>query len=82
MILDDGTKCRARIGGAWPGRSDATYATYGCGFGSEFLAVWAQDGMPSGGIDRTPSGWTVQLGSDTGPLTTHTVETAYFVGMA
>jgi hypothetical protein len=81
LVLDDGTECRARIGGAWSNRPDGTAPTHGCGMDTgDFLAVWATPGA-NGGIHKGSDEWTVDVGTDSGPLTRRRVATAYFVGM-
>ncbi|MDT5093185.1 MAG: hypothetical protein QOH60_2548 [Mycobacterium sp.] len=81
LILHDGTVCRTRTGGTWPSRPDGTSPTHKCSTQpGKFMAVWATSGAPDG-IHKSSDGWTVDVGSDSGPLTRHTVSTAYFVGM-
>ena len=77
LLLDDGTQCRAVIGGAWGQRGAPNYE---CG-GSPITGIW---GSPSDwhGITRGPDGWTVQVSTETGPATRHQVKSAYFVEMA
>jgi hypothetical protein len=85
LILDDGTQCRVRIGGAWPFQVEQPdwvgyYSCTGTGFG----AVWAptSNGPDYSGIAKGPDGWTVWVGPEDGHLLQHKVKTAYFVGMA
>jgi hypothetical protein len=85
LVLDDGTQCRVRIGGAWPS-PDAHpewVGFYGCTVAGPdtFSAIWASRDS-SDGIDHGPNGWTVQVGGEHGPLTARTVTKVYFVGMA
>jgi hypothetical protein len=87
LLLDDGTRCRLRNGGAWGGRDDGYVGVYGCGDASSNLAVLF---LPSQGagtcIDRSMPAWTVevgQLGAPTAhfpPPQTRTVTTAWFAG--
>lgn len=87
LLLDDGTQCRLRNGGAWGGRADGYVGAYGCGAVNSNLAVLA---LPSQGatstIDRSMPVWTVrvgQLGTPTAqlpPPQIHTVTTAWFAG--
>jgi hypothetical protein len=83
LLLDDGTRCQFRNGGAWGGRSDGYVGVYGCG---DVAVLW----LPSEGvgtcIDRSGPVWTVkvgQLGSPTNqfpPPQTRAVTTAWFAG--
>lgn len=85
LLLDDGTQCRARIGGAWPSPVEQPdwVGFYGCK-GQGFSAVWApaSNGSDHSGITKGPDGWTVWVGPEDGHLEQHKVKTAYFVGMA
>ncbi|WP_199178205.1 hypothetical protein [Mycobacterium hubeiense] len=78
LVLDDGTQCRARIGGAWPTQKERPdwVGYYGCG---DDGAVWGPQG---GGIKKGFGGWTVEIGTEDGPLTTHKVAKVYYVGVA
>ncbi|BBY04819.1 hypothetical protein [Mycobacterium noviomagense] len=87
LLLDDGTRCRLRNGGAWGGRADGYVGAYGCGAVNSNLAVLV---LPSQGatfaIDRSMPVWTVKVGqigtpnSQFPPPQTHTVSTAWFAG--
>jgi hypothetical protein len=87
LLLDDGTRCRLRNGGAWGARQDGYVAAYGCGAGDSNLAVLV---LPSEGatsaIDRSMPLWTVKIGQlgsvtvDSSPPQTHTVTTGWFAG--
>jgi hypothetical protein len=85
MILDDGTRCRLRNGGAWGGRDDGFVGVYGCG-DSNTAVLWLPSQGPGTCIDRSMPAWTVkvgQLGIPTEhfpPPQTHTVTTAWFAG--
>jgi hypothetical protein len=93
LLLDDGTECRLRNGGAWGGRDDGLYAVYGCyGPNHTVLAydrnrtVLASDQAAVPAIDRMHSAWTVKVGSigDSNthfpPPETRIVTTAWFAG--
>ena len=47
VVLDDGTRCQLRNGGAWGGRDDGYVGVYGCGDPGANLAVLWQ---PSAGV--------------------------------
>ncbi|MFC9964572.1 esterase/lipase family protein [Nocardia ignorata] len=80
IVLDDGTRCRLRIGGSWPVQAAAPkyVGHYSCTGGSGFLAVWAPPNGP--GYRDTSRGWEVEVGAATGPLTTRRITEAIFVG--
>ncbi|WP_232423275.1 hypothetical protein [Mycobacterium sp. 155] len=87
LVLDDGTRCRARIGGAWGhfAQQPDWVAYYGCGTNdADFTAVWGprDDGGDSDGISRDHRRWSVTVGTEDGPLTTHRVTQVYYVGLA
>lgn len=83
MLLDDGTHCRLRSGGAWGHRYDGLQAFYGC-VGSPGLVVLAPADVDP--IDRSTSVWTVRVGAGETPdpsapaPATHRVLTAWFAG--
>ncbi|BDY31495.1 hypothetical protein hbim_05451 [Mycolicibacterium mageritense] len=84
LILDDGTRCRARIGGAWasPVEQPDWVGYYWCGTTD---AVWAPpngDGRTSDGIMRSRGEWSVMVGPAAGPLTKHRVAQVFYVGVA
>ncbi|RDH77062.1 hypothetical protein DVS77_18525 [Mycolicibacterium moriokaense] len=85
LVLDDGTQCRVRIGGAWPFPVEQPdwVGYYSCK-GADFSAIWAptSNGPDYSGIGKGPDGWTVWVGPSDGHLVQHKVKTAYFVGMA
>lgn len=58
LVLDDGTRCRLRNGGAWGGRDDGYVGAYGCE-SSRLTVLVAPDGEP---VDRSKPLWTVQVG--------------------
>jgi hypothetical protein len=84
LLLDDGTRCRLRNGGAWGGRDDGYVGVYGCGGANAVL--WLPSQGPGTCVDRSSPAWTVKVG----PLGTptehfpppqiHTVTTAWFAG--
>jgi hypothetical protein len=87
LVLDDGTRCLLRNGGAWGGRADGYVGVYGCGGPHSSLAVlW----LPSQGagtcIDRSAPVWTVKVGQLSTPETslpppqTRAVTTVWFAG--
>ncbi len=81
--LEDGTQCRARNGGSWPGQDQHPELNgyFSCSGGTvkaDFLAAWGV----GDGITKGPDGWTVQIGGSSGPLTTRRVTKVYFVGVA
>ena len=84
LLLDDGTHCRLRNGGAWGGRDDGYVGVYGCGGANAVL--WLPSQGPGTCVDRSTPAWTVkigQLGMPTEhfpPPQTHTVTTAWFSG--
>ena len=87
LVLDDGTRCLLRNGGAWGGRADGYVGVYGCGDPHANLAVlW----LPSQGagtcIDRSSAAWTVKVGqlgapdAALPPPATRTVTDAWLAG--
>ena len=87
VVLDDGTRCLLRNGGAWGGRDDGYVGVYSCGDPSANLAVlW----LPSQGagtcINRSASVWTVNVGqlgtpgTQLPPPQTRAVTTVWFAG--
>jgi hypothetical protein len=81
LVLDDGTRCRLRNGGAWGYRYDDLRGFYGCG-GRPGMDVLAP--MNTDPIDRSSPVWTVRVGPDQAkdasspPPTTHSVRTVWF----
>jgi hypothetical protein len=87
LVLDDGTRCLFRNGGAWGGRDDGYVGVYGCADPSANLAVLWLPGQGAGTcIDRSAPVWTVkvgQLGTPTtrfSPPQTRAVTTVWFAG--
>lgn len=85
LLLDDGTQCRLRNGGAWGGRDDGYYGAYSCNGQNRTVLASAQSGPTA--EDRSHPLWTVKVGPiDNGsgthfpPPETHTVTTAWFAG--
>ncbi|MFI6041641.1 hypothetical protein ACIA8C_08390 [Nocardia sp. NPDC051321] len=80
LVLDDGTTCRLRNGGSWS-RQEANpdYIGYYSCRGTGFQAIWGPPDGPA--ITQQPDGWTVQFGSDRGPLTQHRVTEALYVAI-
>jgi hypothetical protein len=80
LVLDDGTRCLIRDGGAWsalPGHPN-WYGDYGCNGNVEIYG-------PGAGIDDSSSRWTVHAVTWTGgraSVRTRSVVAAYFVGTA
>lgn len=87
VVLDDGTRCLLRNGGAWGGRADGFVGAYGCGDPHANLAVLCVPSQPAGTCpDRSSPSWTVKVGQlgEPGaalpPPQTHTVTTAWMAG--
>jgi hypothetical protein len=82
LVLEDGSRCRLRDGGAWgsPAARPSDVGYYSCG--QRRGIVWAPPGSPTGGIDRSQPRWTVEVGDVTGPLARVGVRTAYYVATA
>jgi hypothetical protein len=84
LLLDDGTQCRLRNGGAWGSRDDGLAGAYGCNGESAVLTPLMDASTPA--VDRSHPLWTVKvgpLGPDNvhfPPPETHTVTTAWFAG--
>src|SRR5690349_17785639 len=93
LVLDDGTQCRVRIGGAWDRPDDHPdwVGYYGCRANSSlrapdsFIAVWGPGGeehADDSGIDKGFGGWSVTVGPAHGHLDTRRVTKAFYVGVA
>ncbi|GAA2405846.1 hypothetical protein GCM10009856_13280 [Mycolicibacterium llatzerense] len=80
LVLDDGTKCQARNGGAWSRQKEQPewYGYFSCD-GVQNNAAWGPDGKD---IDKDSDGWHVFVGPYDGHLTKHKVAEAYYVGVA
>ncbi|MBY0442260.1 MAG: hypothetical protein K2Q25_09025 [Mycobacteriaceae bacterium] len=83
LLLDDGTRCRLRNGGAWGHRYDDLQAFYGCTANPGLMVLAPVDADP---IDRSSPAWTVKIGagvaqdrSSPEPVI-HRVQTAWFAG--
>lgn len=84
--LEDGTTCRARLGGSWSAQEQHPdyYGAFYCQGGTiqaDYVAVWSPPGSDDG-ITKNSDGWTVEVGGSKGPLTTLKVTKAYYVGIA
>ncbi len=89
MVLDDGTRCLLRNGGAWGGRDDGYVGTYSCGDpGSNLAVLWLPSEGPGTCIDRAMAQWTVKVGQlglpseHFPPPQTRAVTSAWFAGNA
>jgi hypothetical protein len=87
LVLDDGTRCLLRNGGAWGGRPDGYVGGYGCGDTGASPAVLCPASRAAGPcIDRSAPVWTVKVGQLGAPTTpqpppqTHAVTTAWVAG--
>jgi hypothetical protein len=85
LLLDNGTQCRRRNGGAWASRDDGLAGAYGCNGESAVLAPFQAGGWDLATIiDRSHPLWTVKVGplraGNLPPPQTHTVTTAWFAG--
>jgi hypothetical protein len=86
LLLDDGTRCRLRNGGAWGARADGLVGAYGCGLPNSTLAVLVPPDQGVQAIDRSQPLWTVKVGDLGNPETQfpppqiHMVTTAWFAG--
>ena len=82
LLLDDGTRCRLRNGGAWGSRDDGLYGAYFC-YGDDRVVL---EGPNTPAPDRSQPLWTAKIGPLGGsnnhfpPPETHTVTTAWFAG--
>jgi hypothetical protein len=88
LLLDDGTQCRLRNGGAWGGRDDGLVGAYGCPAESPAVLVAVTPNPGASAIDRSQALWTVKVGplgagdAHFPPPQTRTVATAWFAGDA
>ncbi len=88
LLLDDGTRCRLRNGGAWGGRDDGLAGAYGCPDETPAVLVPITVKAGESAIDRSQPLWTVKVGSlgasdaHFPPPQTRTVTTAWFAGDA
>jgi hypothetical protein len=87
LLLDEGTRCRLRNGGAWGGRDDGYVGVYGCGAPDSNLALlWLPSQGPGTCVDRSTPAWTVKVGQvgtpseHFPPPQVHTVSTAWLAG--
>ncbi|WP_278265353.1 alpha/beta fold hydrolase [Nocardia sp. AG03] len=81
VVLDDGTRCRLRVGGSWPVRTatPALSGRYFCPGGTGFRALWSRG--PGPGYTETADGWMVEMGGTTGILEPRRIVEAYYVGL-
>ena len=89
LVLDDGTRCQLRNGGAWGGRDDGYVGVYGCGgTGSNLAVLWLPSQGPGTCLDRSSPTWTVKVGQLGAPSEhfpapqTRAVTTVWFAGNA
>lgn len=89
LVLDDGTQCRLRNGGAGGGRDDGYVGAYWCGDPHANVSVlWLPSQGAGAGIDRSAPAWTVRVGPLGTPEThfpppeTRAVTSAWFAGNA
>jgi hypothetical protein len=86
LLLDDGTQCRLRNGGAWGGRDDGLVGAYGCSNATLVVLVPMRPDAGGSAIDRSQPMWTVKTGSlgagdpHLPSPQTHTVKTAWLAG--
>ncbi len=82
--LVDGRRCRARVGGAWGGRSDGKVGAYSCTGSQKEVVLQGADATTA--VDRSTPFWTVEVGElgagspDFGPPSKVGVRVAYFAG--
>lgn len=87
LVLENGTKCTIRIGGAWGSASDGRIGTYLCDSSNEVILSFPGDPFKHG-IDRSDKVWFAQLGSMGLPNSDLSrphfigVKTAYFAATA
>ena len=81
LLLDGGTRCLFRNGGAWGGRADGYVGVYDCG---DVAVLWLPSQAAGTCIDRSAPVWTVKVGQLGAPTTqppqTRAVTTAWFAG--
>jgi hypothetical protein len=79
MLLASGQYCGIRDGGAGPTRAGHPQwvATYYCNNGK---AIWMRPGAAHFGVFEAFPSWTVIVAGESGPITTHHVAKAWFVG--
>jgi hypothetical protein len=81
LLLDDGTRCLFRNGGAWGWRDDGYEGAYYCG---NLAVLWLPSQGPGTCIDRSGPVWTVKVGElgaqGTSPAQTRAVTTAWLAG--
>jgi hypothetical protein len=83
LVLDDGTHCRRRNGGAWGSRPDGYLGAYSCQSPAAFVVLAPPNAAT---IDRSAPVWTVKVGALGTPGTpfpapqTRSVTTAWVAG--
>ncbi|WAC93894.1 hypothetical protein [Mycobacterium sp. Aquia_213] len=86
LVLDDGTRCSLRNGGAWGGRDDGYVGGYWCGDGGAHLVVLCLPTTQTCVDDRSGPTWTVKVGqlgapgAHFPPPQTRAVTSAWFAG--
>ena len=87
LVLENGTKCTIRTGGAWGSASDGRIGTYLCDSNNEVILSFPGDPFKHG-IDQNDKVWFAQLGSiglpnsDLSPPHFVGIKTAYFAATA
>lgn len=86
LVLDDGTRCSLRNGGAWGGRDDGYVGGYWCGDTGAHLVVLCLPTTQTCVDDRSGPTWTVKVGqlgapgAHFPPPQTRAVTSAWFAG--
>jgi hypothetical protein len=87
LVLEDGTRCTLRHGGAWGGRDDGYVGVYGCDSANPNMSVlWLPSQGAGSCIDRSTPVWTVKVGQlgaanpHFPPPETRAVTTVWFAG--
>jgi hypothetical protein len=85
LVLDDGTRCGLRNGGAWGGRADGYVGAYWCmGANASLRVLVKPDQAPGTSVDKSSPAWTVKVGQlgrgdeSFPPPQTRTLKTAWF----
>lgn len=83
IVLEDGTRCSIRDGGAWGSLSShpTWVGTYSC---TRHGIVWSPPNADHYGVNESHASWTVRTstGSGNGRVVTRHIKRAYFVGTA
>ena len=86
LVLDDGTRCLLRNGGAWGGRDDGYVGAYWCGNSGVNPVVLCLPSSPTCIDDRSGPVWMVKVGqlgapgAHFPPPQVHAVVSAWFAG--